>query len=292
MIEKEKNTAELRFAVLIDGDNAQPSSIEHVLREVVKFGKITIRRIYGDWTTSQMESWKKYLPVNAIQPIQQFRNTIGKNATDSALIIDAMDILYSGNVDGFVIVSSDSDYTRLAIRLREEGKFVIGIGRQHTPNPFVKACDQFLFNENILKQEQSRRKSGNGGKENVRKSEPPRKDREKEKEKKEIPVSAVEELVAAVHAENPVDLVSEAYDMVETESDWKEITLVGHALKRMDPAFDTRTYGFAKLSRMIKSMGDAFDLKWDEERQNYLVRRKESERPADMEAGLPENPQG
>ena len=115
-------SAERRLAVLIDGDNAQAAQIEDVMKEVVKFGVVTIRRIYGDWTTPQLESWKKKLPVHAIQPVQQFRNTVGKNATDSAMIIDAMDILYTGNIEGFVIVSSDSDYTKLAIRLRRAGR--------------------------------------------------------------------------------------------------------------------------------------------------------------------------
>ena len=142
---------EIRLAVLIDGDNVQASQIEFVMKEVVKYGIVTIRRIYGDWTTPQLDSWKKKLPVHAIQPVQQFRNTIGKNATDSAMIIDAMDILYSSHVEGFIIVSSDSDYTKLAIRLREAGMNVVGIGKNHTPKPFVNACNEFIYVENIMK---------------------------------------------------------------------------------------------------------------------------------------------
>ena len=142
---------EIRLAVLIEGDNVQASQIEFVMKEVVKYGIVTIRRIYGDWTTPQLDSWKKKLPVHAIQPVQQFRNTIGKNATDSAMIIDAMDILYSSHVEGFIIVSSDSDYTKLAIRLREAGMNVVGIGKNHTPKPFVNACNEFIYVENIMK---------------------------------------------------------------------------------------------------------------------------------------------
>jgi len=146
-----KESPEIRFAVLIDGDNAQPALVVDVLKEVAKYGKITIRRVYGDWTSRQMETWKKYLPQNAVQPVQQFQNTVGKNATDSAMIIDAMDLLYGNNVEGFAIVSSDSDYTRLAIRLREDGKFVVGIGKMQTPEPFVRACDLFVYTENLVK---------------------------------------------------------------------------------------------------------------------------------------------
>ena len=132
-------TPNQRIAMLIDGDNAQPSMIEKMLAETTKYGLITIRRIYGDWTASNMGGWKEVLQTHAIQPIQQFRYTVGKNATDSAMIIDAMDLFYSGNVDGFCLVSSDSDYTRLATRIREQGIFVMGIGKKQTPRAFVNA---------------------------------------------------------------------------------------------------------------------------------------------------------
>ena len=135
--------------MLIDGDNAQPSLIENVLAETAKYGIVTTRRIYGDWTTSQMSGWKDSLNSHAIQPMQQFRYTVGKNATDSALIIDAMDLLHAGNVGGFCIVSSDSDYTRLATRIREQGLFVMGVGESKTPKAFVKACEVFVYTENL-----------------------------------------------------------------------------------------------------------------------------------------------
>ena len=138
-----------KIALLIDGDNAQALIFGKVLSEIGKYGSITIRRIYGDWTKNQMNSWKKVLEKHAIQPIQQFRYTVGKNATDSALIIDAMDILHDGYVDGFCIVSSDSDFTKLATRIREKGLFVIGVGEKKTPESFVKACDIFVVTERI-----------------------------------------------------------------------------------------------------------------------------------------------
>ena len=143
-----------RIALLIDGDNAQPSLIGKILTEAGKYGLVTIRRIYGDWTTVNMQGWKHTLNDNAIQPIQQFRYTVGKNATDSAMIIDAMDILHSHLVDGFCLVSSDSDYTRLATRVREIGFFVMGVGKQTTPKAFVNACNIFIYTENLVPKQQ------------------------------------------------------------------------------------------------------------------------------------------
>jgi hypothetical protein len=149
MKDERNSNRDLKMAVLIDGDNAQASLLPKMLAEVGRHGSITLRRIYGDWTTSSMNSWKEALHTQAIQPVQQFRYTVGKNATDSALIIDAMDILHRKLVDGFAIVSSDSDYTRLATRIREEGMFVMGIGQKKTPKAFVNACDIFIYTENI-----------------------------------------------------------------------------------------------------------------------------------------------
>src|SRR5512140_3020596 len=154
-----------KIAMLIDGDNAQSSLLPQMLVEAGKYGMVTVRRIYGDWTTPNMNSWKDVLNFHAIQPIQQFRYTIGKNATDSAMIIDAMDILHTKVVDGFCLVSSDSDYTRLATRIRETGIFVMGIGEKKTPKPFVNACDVFVYTENLVEvkkvipQRSSRRRS-------------------------------------------------------------------------------------------------------------------------------------
>src|SRR5512147_1249066 len=139
-----------KIAVLIDGDNAQSSLLPQMLVEAGRHGQVTVRRIYGDWTTNNMNSWKETLNYHAFQPIQQFRYTVGKNATDSAMIIDAMDLLHSGVVDGFCLVSSDSDYTRLATRIRESGVFVMGMGAKKTPKPFVNACDVFVYTENLV----------------------------------------------------------------------------------------------------------------------------------------------
>ncbi|MCC2259937.1 NYN domain-containing protein, partial [Intestinimonas sp. CLA-AA-H199] len=145
----QQNDQSLRLAVLIDADNASRTAMRDVMAEIAVYGTPTVKRIYGDWTTPNMASWKPILLENAITPIQQYSYTTGKNATDSAMIIDAMDILYTGSCDGFVLVSSDSDFTRLATRLREAGKKVIGMGEKKTPNPFIVACDKFIYIEVI-----------------------------------------------------------------------------------------------------------------------------------------------
>src|SRR6266540_75270 len=146
------NNGRQKIAILIDGDNAQSSLLPQMLVEAGRHGQVTVRRIYGDWTTNSMNSWKETLNYHAFQPIQQFRYTVGKNATDSAMIIDAMDIMHSGVVDGFCLVSSDSDYTRLATRIRETGIFVMGIGEKKTPKAFVNACDLFVYTENLVEE--------------------------------------------------------------------------------------------------------------------------------------------
>lgn len=263
-------SSERRLAVLIDGDNAQASQIEHVMKEVVKFGVVTIRRIYGDWTTPQLDSWKRKLPVHAIQPIQQFRNTVGKNATDSAMIIDAMDILYSDHVGGFVIVSSDSDYTKLAIRLREAGMEVIGIGKHHTPKPFVNACNEFRYVENIMKSY-----------EGARRQRPARR-------RGESPAGVSPEPAASEAGANGgmgiedasvdadlLSIVTEAHEMVDQESAWVDLRKIANNLKKLDPAFDPRTYGSAKLVKIIAARTDAFEVKRDRIRQRIMVRIKD-----------------
>src|SRR5574339_225670 len=149
------NNGRQKIAILIDGDNAQSSLLPQMLVETGRHGQVTVRRIYGDWTTTSMNSWKETLNYHAFQPIQQFRYTVGKNATDSAMIIDAMDLLHSGVVDGFCLVSSDSDYTRLATRIRETGIFVMGIGEKKTPKAFVNACDLFVYTENLVEEKKA-----------------------------------------------------------------------------------------------------------------------------------------
>ena len=240
----------IKMALLIDGDNAQPSLIEKILTEAGKYGPITIRRIYGDWTKANMKGWKDTLNDNAIQPIQQFRFTIGKNATDSAMIIDAMDILHGGLVEGFCIVSSDSDYTRLATRIRESGIFVMGIGKETTPKAFVYACNVFIYTENLTEEagfraKKSMKKTGAKG----------------EKDKKL----------------DPIPLLKGAIDMATQEDGWANLATIGFYLRQLDPGFDPRTYGYKQLSQLIKTYPKLFDVKFqDETGQNVVyVRIKE-----------------
>ena len=240
----------IKMALLIDGDNAQPSLIEKILTEAGTYGPITIRRIYGDWTKANMKGWKDTLNDNAIQPIQQFRFTIGKNATDSAMIIDAMDILHGGLVEGFCIVSSDSDYTRLATRIRESGIFVMGIGKETTPKAFVYACNVFIYTENLTEEagfraKKSMKKTGAKG----------------EKDKKL----------------DPIPLLKGAIDMATQEDGWANLATIGFYLRQLDPGFDPRTYGYKQLSQLIKTYPKLFDVKFqDETGQNVVyVRIKE-----------------
>jgi len=224
---------EHRICILIDGDNAQASLIEQILVEAGKFGNATIRRIYGDWTTPNMNSWKDILNIHAFQPIQQFRYSIGKNATDSAMIIDAMDILHSDQVDGFCLVSSDSDYTRLATRIRESGLLVVGIGKKNTPRAFVSACNVFIYTENLNRR--------NGNSEDGRRH----KTNHMTDQEREL-----------------VEMVSQAMDMVGTDDDgWTRLSEVGTALRRIDPGFDPRSYGHRQLSYLIKGRNRDFEMR-------------------------------
>ena len=224
-----------KFAVIIDGDNAQASLLPQILTEVSKAGLITIKRIYGDWTTTTMNQWKDSLHQNAIQPMQQFRNTVGKNATDSAMIIDAMDLLHSNDLQGFCIVSSDSDYTRLATRIREDGLFVIGVGEKKTPAAFVNACNQFIHSENLVI-----KKTG-----------------EKKKEEQETT--------------DPLPLLIQGFEMAAKEEEWVHLGLMGNTLRRLDSAFDSRTYGYQKLQALIKDYPETFTLKVDDSRTPPVV---------------------
>jgi uncharacterized LabA/DUF88 family protein len=257
-----------KIALLIDGDNAQPSLIGKILTEAGKFGLVTIRRIYGDWTTVNMQGWKHTLNDNAIQPIQQFRYTVGKNSTDSAMIIDAMDILHSHMVDGFCIVSSDSDYTRLATRIREIGFFVMGVGKQTTPKAFVNACNLFIYTENLVPRQQRSRRDRSA----PRRSETPteqkkREDKEDEEDREERPRKL-----------DPVPLLKGAFDMAVEEGGWASLSTIGFYLRQLDPGFDPRTYGYKQLSQLIKSYSDLFEMKFqdDKGRTNVFLKLKES----------------
>lgn len=251
--------------MLIDGDNAQSSLLPQMLVETGKYGMVTVRRIYGDWTTANMNSWKDVLNFHAIQPIQQFRYTIGKNATDSAMIIDAMDIMHSKVVDGFCLVSSDSDYTRLATRIRESGIFVMGIGEKKTPKPFVNACDVFVYTSNLIPT----------SKPAPAKQRPPKADNNKKKEKEE-PVASAPVTVAEPDPDL-MQMMQKAFEIAVQEDGWARLDLMGSALYQMDPGFDPRTYGHRQLSRLVGNLKDDFEMRVQETDGSSLfyVRMKE-----------------
>ena len=255
MIEENNNMVRARrMAMLIDGDNAQPSLISNMLAESSKYGLVIIRRIYGDWTTANMNGWKDTLQTYAVQPIQQFRYTVGKNATDSAMIIDAMDILYEGGVDGFCLVSSDSDYTRLATRIREKGIFVMGIGKKNTPRAFVNACDVFVFAENLLAEANQPQKAAQPRRSNgvpVKEPEPP---------------------------SEPLPLIMRAFDLAVQDDGWAFLGVMGSHIRQLDPSFDPRTFGYKQLSALIKAFTKVFEVKTGKKGDgtfNVYVRLKE-----------------
>ena len=213
-----------RLAVLVDADNAQPSITEGLLSEVAKYGIASVKRIYGDWTTPSLTGWKSVLLEHSIQPVQQFRYTVGKNATDSAMIIDAMDLLYTKRFEGFCLVSSDSDFTRLASRIREEGLLVYGFGERKTPKAFVSACDKFIFTEVLRFQENA---------------EPGVKPKTASELKRDA------KLVA---------LLRNALDAASDESGWAHLGAVGSNIAKQAPEFDPRNYGFSKLGQLAAAI--------------------------------------
>jgi uncharacterized LabA/DUF88 family protein len=226
------NNPNLKLAVLIDADNAQASVIQELLAEVSRYGTATIKRAYGDWTTTNLRSWKDVLHTLAIQPIQQFSYTSGKNATDSALIIDAMDVLHESRVDGFCLVSSDSDFTRLATRIREAGLLVYGFGERKTPEPFVAACDKFVYTE-ILRApdepEDAKPKAPSTSK--------------AESETKSLAVLGLPKLKP---------MIVNALEAVARDDGWATLSAVGSQLNRNHPSFDSRNYGVTKLGDLIR----------------------------------------
>lgn len=224
---------DLRLAVLIDADNVPYASIKEMLEEIAKFGIPTFKRIYADWTKPTVAGWKKVLLENAITPIQQYSYSTGKNASDSAMIIDAMDILYSGKVDGFCIVSSDSDFTRLAIRLREAGMAVIGMGEKKTLAPFITACDKFIYIE-ILKPEEVKPISTEGAK--------PIKNKPQSKQ----PLNKINQEL--------IKLISDSVSDLADESGWAFLGDLGNFILKIKTDFDPRNYGFQKLLPLIKSL--------------------------------------
>jgi uncharacterized LabA/DUF88 family protein len=212
-----------KLAVLIDADNAQPSIVDGLLSEIAKYGTANVKRIYGDWTLSGLKGWKEVLLQYSIQPIQQFGYTSGKNATDSALIIDAMDLLYTGKFDGFCIVSSDSDFTKLASRIREAGLFVYGFGERKTPNAFVSACDKFIFTEVL---------------------------RSKDDYSEKIRRKTISELKKDTKL---VNLLRNAVDASSDDSGWAHLASVGSNIAKQAPEFDPRNYGYKKLGELASA---------------------------------------
>ena len=255
----------LRLAVLIDGDNAPRDCLKSIMEEIAIYGTPMIKRIYGDWASHGLTSWKNTLLENAVTPKQQFAYTSGKNATDSAMIIDAMDILYTGKTDGFVLVSSDSDFTPLAIRLRESGMYVIGIGEEKTPKAFVQACDKFIRVEVI--RDKYKKPAKSAGK-SAAKSASARKSTAKAADKPEKAPAAktTAKKAAAVPAETkppvPEDIINLIADSVADLADddgWIDMSNLGNLIIKKQPDFDPRTYGFGKLSNMLKNL-DRFEL--------------------------------
>jgi uncharacterized LabA/DUF88 family protein len=248
---------EKRLAVLIDADNTSASVVEPLFAEIAKYGTASVKRIYGDWTSTSLQGWKKVLSTFAIHPVQQFRNTVGKNATDSAMIIDAMDLLYAGRFDGFCLVSSDSDFTRLASRIREAGIMVYGLGKRQTPASFVSACDKFIYFEILKRGGEEKPEGAPRGRHAAR----PHRD------------------AADVRRDAKLmELVCGAIDAVADDDGWADLGRVGETISNQSPSFDSRNYGFGKLSTLIRAMA-IFEMSprqagSDPNRKNIFIRRK------------------
>jgi len=227
-----------RLAVLIDGDNTTPTIIEALLAEIAKYGSATVKRAYGDWTTQHLRGWKEVVNAHAIQPMQQFAYTTGKNSTDSALIIDAMDLLYTGNVDGFCLVTSDSDFTKLASRLRESGKTVYGFGEPRTPHSLVAACDRFIYLDVL------------------RSAEKPRQPSEEAASSAPAPRSTSELRGDA----KLVRLLREGIDAASDDHGWANLGGVGSYVAKQAPDFDSRNWGYGKLVDLVNAL-EMFEVK-------------------------------
>ncbi len=228
-----------RLAVLIDADNVPYSNVKGMMEEIAKFGTPTTKRIYADWTRPNAAGWKGVLLENAITPVQQYSYTMGKNSSDSALIIDAMDLLYAGNVDGFCIVSSDSDFTRLAIRLRESGMLVIGMGEKKTPASLISACDRFVFIEVL------------DGATKKKKTAPAKRGQEIV----EKPAEKIQRLDA-----DTLNIIEDTIDDLSDEDGWAFLGDVGNMIVRKKPEFDPRNFGYAKLTPLLKSLKDMVEI--------------------------------
>ena len=244
---------DLRLAVLIDADNAPRSALGDVMAEVAVYGTPTIKRIYGDWPTPNLASWKPLLLENAITPVQQYGYTTGKNSTDSAMIIDAMDILYTGQVDGFVLVSSDSDFTRLAIRLREAGKKVYGMGEKKTPNPFIVACDKFVYIE-VIRSAAQQERAEEAAREEPKEPPKPARRAARKKGAEAAPAPAPEAEPPSRVRKEIITLLADSVQMLADEDGYAPLGEVANLLVRKTRDFDPRNFGFSKLSKLVKAL--------------------------------------
>ena len=273
----QNNHKELRLAVLIDADNVPYANVKGMMEEIAKYGTPTTKRIYADWTRPNATGWKNVLAEHAITPVQQYAYTYGKNSSDSALIIDAMDLLYSDKLDGFCIVSSDSDFTRLAVRLRESGMKVIGIGEKKTPSAFIAACDRFIFIEVLEGYQKSRNKIERGAKKPIPKKLVEEKEvkvqgmsipepvaaeietKAKEKATRNAAQKAPQTAINTIDLKT-IELIESTIEQMGDDDGWAFLGDVGSLISRKKPEFDPRNYGFAKLTPMLKSMNDIVEI--------------------------------
>ncbi len=274
---------EFKIALLIDGDNAQPNLLKDILAETGRYGKVTIRRIYGDWTSPTMNGWKSQLNNFAIRPMQKFSYSKGKNSTDSAMIIDAMDILHSKLVNAFCLISSDSDYTGIANRIREEGIFVMGIGQAKTPDAFVKACELFIYTENLTpdenvpqigkKQVKPRKKVSlnKAGEINGQNENETLEDTETNQS-----IETEKNSIKSKITKKPLDirLINSAFDMVKQDDESAYLGAIGEALRRLDSSFDPRTFGFSSLTSLFKSLMEKYELEYRNNGTSVYIKQK------------------
>ena len=240
----------LRLAVLIDADNVPRDSLKYAMDEIAIYGTPTIKRIYGDWTSPNIGGWKQSLLENAVTPVQQYSYTTGKNSTDSAMIIDAMDILYAGQCDGFVLVSSDSDFTRLAIRLREAGMYVIGMGEKKTPNPFIVACDKFIYIE-VLRE---REKKADAAVKKKKAESQKKAEAQKASKSSKTPEKPTDRLLPDKFVPDEIEqLIADSISDIADDEGFADLSDLGNLLIKKQPDFDPRNYGFGKLSNMLRS---------------------------------------
>lgn len=256
----ENSRQDIRLAVLIDADNISHHYLQPMMQEIARYGNPTIKRIYGDWTKPNLIGWKNYLLDYAINPVQQFSYTTGKNSTDSALIIDAMDLLYTDTVDSFCLVSSDSDFTRLATRLRESGKTVYGIGEQKTPNAFIASCDRFIYLEILEDEFDDEEQADKPEDKTTRTSRLRQQARTKSSQKEKVNGKRKSSKKALEQIDDKfLHLVDQSIRDVEDEDGWAYLGEVGQLLTKKQPSFDARNYGFAKLSSLLLSM-DRYEM--------------------------------